>query len=111
MKLMREVCDPQWAATRRAVVGLQQAVQSRVDQHSNELTAGTIRTIRTTWVVVTLGLLISFASALVMQVQVAKVDMFKKQVDFRLSEKSLKSAKPALGVAKGGQRQRPLSLV
>jgi signal transduction histidine kinase/DNA-binding response OmpR family regulator/HPt (histidine-containing phosphotransfer) domain-containing protein len=73
MKLMRELHDPQWSATRRAVMELQQAVHSRVDQQSNELTARTIRTIRTTWVVITLGLLISFAIALIMQVQVAKV--------------------------------------
>jgi two-component system sensor histidine kinase/response regulator len=73
MKLMREVYDPQWSATRRAVMGLQEAVHSRVDQQSDELAARTIRTIRTTWVVVTLGLLISFAIALIMQVQVAKV--------------------------------------
>src|SRR5215472_13611216 len=51
MKLMREVYDPQWSVTRRAVMGLQQAVRSRVDQQSVELTASTIRTIRTTWVV------------------------------------------------------------
>ena len=74
MKLMREVYDPQWSATRRAVMGLQQAVHSRVDQQSVELTASTIRTIRTTWVVITLGLLISFAIALsIVQVEVVKV--------------------------------------
>ena len=74
MKLMREVHDPQWSATRRALMGLQQAVQSRVDQQSIELTASTIRTIRTTWVVITLGLLISFAIALsIVQVEVVKV--------------------------------------
>jgi signal transduction histidine kinase/DNA-binding response OmpR family regulator/HPt (histidine-containing phosphotransfer) domain-containing protein len=74
MKLMREVYDPQWSATRRALMGLQQAVHSRVDQQSVELTASTIRTIRTTWVVITLGLLISFAIALsIVQVEVVKV--------------------------------------
>jgi two-component system sensor histidine kinase/response regulator len=54
MKLMREVYDPQWSATRRALMGLQEVVHSRVDQQSVELTASTIRTIRTTWVVITL---------------------------------------------------------
>jgi signal transduction histidine kinase/DNA-binding response OmpR family regulator/HPt (histidine-containing phosphotransfer) domain-containing protein len=74
MKLMREVCDPQWSATRRAVMGLQQTAHSRVDQQSDELTANTIRTIKTTWVVITLGLLISFAIALsIVQVEVVKV--------------------------------------
>ena len=74
MKLMREVYDPQWSATRRAVMELQQAVHSRVDRQSDELTASTIQTIRTTWVVITLGLLISFAIALsIVQVEVVKV--------------------------------------
>src|ERR1700747_2634149 len=74
MKLMREVYDPQWSATRRAVIGLQQAVHSRVDQQSVELTASTNRTIRTTWVVIALGLLISFAIALsIVHVEVVKV--------------------------------------
>jgi len=74
MKLMREVYDPQWSETRRALMGLQQAVHSRVDRESVELTANTNRTIRTTWVVITLGLLISFAIALsIVQVEVVKV--------------------------------------
>ena len=74
MKLMREVYDPQWSETRRALMGLQQAVHSRVDQESVELTANTNRTIRTTWIVITLGLLISFAIALsIVQVEVVKV--------------------------------------
>jgi len=74
IKLMREVYDPEWSATRRAVVGLQQTVHSRVDQESAELTASTIRTIRTTWLVIILGLLISFAIALsIVQVEVVKV--------------------------------------
>jgi hypothetical protein len=48
MQLIREVCDPQWSAIRRALMGLQQAVHSRVDQQPDELTASTVRTIRTT---------------------------------------------------------------
>src|SRR3954447_11477350 len=74
MKLMREVHDPEWSATRRAVVELQQAVHRRVDQHSDELRANTTRTIKTTWVVITLGLLISFAIALaIVHAEVVKV--------------------------------------
>src|ERR1700747_1940471 len=82
MKLMREVYDPQWSATRRAVIGLQQAVHSRVDQQSVELTASTNRTIRTTWVVITLGLLISFAVAVsIVQVEVVKViSAFRRRI-------------------------------
>ena len=73
MKLMR-VYDPQWSATRKALMRLQQTVHSRVDQQFVELTASTIRTIRTTWMVITLGLLISFAIALwIVQVEVVKV--------------------------------------
>src|SRR5246127_2286840 len=74
MKLMREVYDPQWSQTRRALMGLQQAVHSRVDRESVELTANTNRTIRTTWVVIALGLLFSFAIALsIVQVEVVQV--------------------------------------
>jgi signal transduction histidine kinase/DNA-binding response OmpR family regulator/HPt (histidine-containing phosphotransfer) domain-containing protein len=82
MKLMREVYDPQWSATRRAVMGLEQVVHSRVDQQSVELTASTMRTIRTTWVVITLGLLISFAIALsIVQVEVVKViSAFRRRI-------------------------------
>ena len=74
MKLMREVYDPQWSEARRALMGLQQEVHSRVDRESVELTANTNRTIRTTWVVIALGLLISFAIALsIVQLEVVKV--------------------------------------
>src|SRR5215472_4947091 len=74
LKLMREVYDPEWSATRRAVMGLQTAAQGRVDRQSAELTTLTIHTIRTTWIVITLGLLISFVIALsIVQVEVVKV--------------------------------------
>jgi signal transduction histidine kinase/DNA-binding response OmpR family regulator/HPt (histidine-containing phosphotransfer) domain-containing protein len=74
MQLTREVFDPEWSAARSAMMGLQQAVHNRVDQQSDELTANTIRTIRTTWLVMTLGLLISFAIALaIVHVEVVKV--------------------------------------
>src|SRR6516162_1337551 len=53
---------------------LQHSVRDRVDQQSAELTARTVRTIRTTWIVITLGLLISFAIALsIVQVEVVRV--------------------------------------
>src|ERR1700758_1501604 len=82
MKLMREVYDPQWSETRRALMGLQEAVHSRVDQQSVELTASTNRTIRTTWVVISLGLLFSFAIALaIVQVEVVKViSAFRRRI-------------------------------
>src|SRR5215813_3444178 len=73
MKLMREVYDPQWFTTRKAVLDLQQKVQGRVDQQSQELTARTLQTIKTNWIVISLGLLISLAIALsIVQVEVVK---------------------------------------
>src|SRR5215472_6027347 len=74
MKLTREVYDPEWSATRKAVMDLQQAAHSRVNRQSAELTDLTIHTIGTTWVVIMLGLLISFVIALsIVQVEVVKV--------------------------------------
>jgi two-component system sensor histidine kinase/response regulator len=74
MKLMRDVYDPEWSKARLAVMGLQQGVYGRVERESDQLTASTHRTIRTTWIVITLGLLISFAIALsIVQVEVVKV--------------------------------------
>jgi len=74
MKLMRDVYDPEWSAARRAVMNLQQAANSRVDKQSSEVTALTIHTIRTTWIVILLGLLISFVVALfIVQVEVVEV--------------------------------------
>jgi two-component system sensor histidine kinase/response regulator len=82
MKLMREVYDPQWSMTREALVSLQQELHRRVDQQSQELTARTVRTIRTTWIVITLGLLISLAiAACIVQVEVVKVVLsFRRRI-------------------------------
>ncbi|HEY3857121.1 MAG TPA: ribonuclease R [Verrucomicrobiae bacterium] len=44
------------------------------------------------------------------QVHIAKVDTFKRQVDFRLSEKSPKASRPMM-TARGGQRQRRPSVI
>src|SRR5215471_11348072 len=74
MKLMRDVYDPEWSKARLVVMGLQRGLYDRVERESDELTASTHRTIRTTWIVITLGLLISFAIALsIVQVEVVKV--------------------------------------
>jgi signal transduction histidine kinase/DNA-binding response OmpR family regulator/HPt (histidine-containing phosphotransfer) domain-containing protein len=74
MKLMRELYDPEWSKARLAVMRLQRGLYERVERESDELTARTNRTIRTTWIVITLGLLISFALALsIVQVEVVKV--------------------------------------
>ena len=74
MSLMREVYDAEWAVARNAAVALQQQVRTRVDRESDELTARTMRTIRTTWLVIILGLLASFAIAMsIVQAEVVKV--------------------------------------
>ena len=74
MKLMRELYDPEWSKARSAVMHLQSGLYAKVERESDELTASTHRTIRITWVVIALGLLISFAIALsIVQVEVVKV--------------------------------------
>ena len=79
MKLMREVYDPQWSMTRKATLGLQEGLQRRVNLQSQELMAQTVRTIRTTWIVVSLGLLIS----LVITLSVVHVEIVKVILSFR----------------------------
>jgi two-component system, sensor histidine kinase and response regulator len=74
MRLMRDTVDPEWQKTRKAVEDLELAVQQRVDQRSDELTARTHRAILTTWIAIILGLFTSFGIALtIVQVEVVKV--------------------------------------
>ncbi|HEY3617012.1 MAG TPA: GAF domain-containing protein, partial [Candidatus Sulfotelmatobacter sp.] len=74
MRLMREIYDPEWSMTRKALIGLQEELHRRVDRQAQELTFRTVRTIRTTWIVIAVGLLISLASAIsIVQVEVVKV--------------------------------------
>ena len=74
MTLMRDKSDPELLNVRQALVGTGDQLQAAVDRESDELTAQARRTIRVTWVVVGLGLLISFAIALsIVQVEVVKV--------------------------------------
>ena len=71
---MREVVDPEWFSTRKAVIDLEGSLQVRVDQMSEELTARTRRAILFTWLVIGLGLLVSFGvAALIVQVEVVRV--------------------------------------
>jgi two-component system sensor histidine kinase/response regulator len=79
MKLMREVYDPQWSIARKALIDVQQVVNGQVDQESQELTDRTVRTIRTTWIVITFGLLISLAMAISM----VHFDVVKVVLSFR----------------------------
>src|SRR6201996_7362106 len=74
MRLMRESFDPELLKARQELEGLTQQMQTAVDRESQELTARTIHTIRITWIVIALGLLISFGIALsIVQVEVVKV--------------------------------------
>ena len=79
MEQMRKVYDPQWSMTRKATLGLQEGLQRRVNLQSQELMARTIRTIRTTWIVLSLGLLISLVIAL----SVVHVELVKVVLSFR----------------------------
>ena len=63
MTLMRSSYDPQLASTRTLLIGLRNNVKKNVDQESADLSVQTIRTIRTTWLVIILGLLVSFGIA------------------------------------------------
>jgi signal transduction histidine kinase/CheY-like chemotaxis protein len=74
MKLTRAVFEPELVATRQSLARLADAMQTSVDQKSAELTYRTHRTILITWVVILLGLLMSFAIALsIVQIEVVKV--------------------------------------
>ena len=74
MKLMRERCAPELARVRQSYIELSEKLRTSVDQQSDELTSQTHRTIVITWIVIALGLAISFAFALsIVQVEVVKV--------------------------------------
>jgi signal transduction histidine kinase/DNA-binding response OmpR family regulator/HPt (histidine-containing phosphotransfer) domain-containing protein len=74
MKLMREVSDPQLVKVHDDLLALNNDLHREVDRKSDVLTARTQRTILIRWVVITLGLTISFAIAFsIVQVEVVKV--------------------------------------
>jgi signal transduction histidine kinase/CheY-like chemotaxis protein len=74
MKLTRDAFDPDLHIGRQALINLANEVHATVDKRSNELTASTHRTILVTWIVIILGLTISFTIALsIVQVEVVKV--------------------------------------
>jgi two-component system, sensor histidine kinase and response regulator len=74
MRRMREVMDPEWSTTRNALIDLEGSVQTRVDQMSEEVTGRTHTLILITWIVIGLGLLVSFGvAALIVQVEVVDV--------------------------------------
>ena len=74
LQLMHDSYDPQWASARQAIIGLQETLHQRVAQLSDQLSADTVHTIRATWTVILVGLLVSFAIALsIVHVEVVKV--------------------------------------
>ncbi|WP_260738269.1 response regulator [Tunturiibacter lichenicola] len=74
MRLMRESADPKMGKARKAFSELSEELHAKVDQQSDQLTARTRRTILITWIVIVIGLAISFAIALsIVQVEVVKV--------------------------------------
>jgi signal transduction histidine kinase/CheY-like chemotaxis protein len=74
MDLMRGGVDAQFFEIRDGIVALQNELQKQVDQKSAELTTQTDHTILITWVVICVGLVVSFAIATsIVQVEVVKV--------------------------------------
>ena len=74
MKLMRASVDPEMAKAREAFAAVSEELHARVDRQSTALTAKTHRTILITWIVVILGLVASFAIALlIVHVEVVRV--------------------------------------
>jgi two-component system, sensor histidine kinase and response regulator len=74
MRLMRDVSNQEWLETRKALIAIEGQLEARVDKQSEELTARTRRTILLTWTFIGLGLVASFAIAvLIVQVEVVKV--------------------------------------
>jgi signal transduction histidine kinase/DNA-binding response OmpR family regulator/HPt (histidine-containing phosphotransfer) domain-containing protein len=77
MKLASGTFRPQMVRDREELEALNAEVQAAVDQESTVLTAKTHRTILVTWIVIALGLAISFSIALfIVQVEVVRVVMW-----------------------------------
>jgi len=74
MNLMRQRLDPEFVITQQALINLAADLHAKFDQRSDELTARTQLAILITWIVVTVGLIISFVIALsIVQVEVVQV--------------------------------------
>ena len=82
MNLMRQRLDPEFVSTQQALIILANDLHARFDQRSDELTARTHLTILITWIVVTVGLIISFVIALsIVQVEVVQVvSSFRRRI-------------------------------
>jgi two-component system, sensor histidine kinase and response regulator len=74
LRLMREVSNQEWLETRKALIAIEGQVKTTVGKQSEELTARTRRTILFTWTFIGLGLVASFAIAvMIVQIEVVKV--------------------------------------
>jgi signal transduction histidine kinase/DNA-binding response OmpR family regulator/HPt (histidine-containing phosphotransfer) domain-containing protein len=73
-RLARETFNPVFHQGRQALTDLADGLHATVDEESDQLTRTTHRTILITWIVIILGLAVSFAIALsIVQVEVVKV--------------------------------------
>src|SRR5271170_980195 len=74
IKFTRDGFDPELHRGRQALIDLADELHAAVDERSDVLTARTHRTILITWIVIILGLTLSFTIALsIVQVEVVKV--------------------------------------
>src|ERR1700751_734700 len=87
--LMRSSVDPELQQTHEQIIKIAEELQKAVDQRSDELTVKTHRSILVTWLVITFGLLVTFAIAS----YVLHVDVVQELFSLRDSIQSLASGK------------------
>jgi len=87
--LMRSSVDPELQLTHEQIIKIADELQRAVDQRSDELTAKTHRSILVTWLVIALGLLVTF----VVVSYVLFVDVVRELYSLRDSIQSLASGK------------------
>ena len=87
--LLRTIADVELQAAQEQVIKIAEELQADVDQRSDELTARTHRSILITWIVIGLGMLVSFISAS----YVLHVDVIQELFSLRNSIQVLASGK------------------
>ncbi len=87
--IMRSNIDPELQQTHEQIIRIADELLNAVDQRSDELTARTHRSILVTWLVITIGLLVTFAVAS----YVLHVDVVQELLSLRNSIQSLASGK------------------
>jgi len=76
LQLMASKVDKEFSEQREALIRLAETQEERIDQHGDELTSYTHRTITITWIIIIVGLFVSFLFALyVIQTEVVDVVM------------------------------------